>query len=109
MPIGKDNTAAAREPRAVGLRFDRSRVVVELSDGREVGVPLERYPTLLRAKPAARARWTLIGPGKSFHWPALDLDLSVRGLVSGLPEVIPAPPGTSVQGKSATARARGAA
>jgi hypothetical protein len=34
----------------------------------------------------------MIGPGKAFHWKSLDLDLSVRGLVSGLPEILPAPP-----------------
>jgi hypothetical protein len=89
MSTGSGKTA--REPRATGLRFERGRLVVELDDERQVSVPLRRYPTLARAKPAQRKRWKLIGPGKGFYWESLDLDLSVRGLVSGLREVIPAP------------------
>jgi Protein of unknown function (DUF2442) len=81
-----------REPLAVGLRFEKGRLIVELDDQREVSIPLSRFPTLAKARPAQRADWELIGPGKAFYWKALDLDLSVRGLVGGLPEVIPAPP-----------------
>jgi hypothetical protein len=81
-----------REPLAVGLRFAKGRLIVELDDQRDVSVPLSRYPTLAKARPSQRAAWELIGPGKAFYWKSLDLDLSVRGLVSGLPEVIPAPP-----------------
>ena len=77
---------------ATGLRFEKGRLIVELDDQREVSVPLNRYPTLEKATPAERSAWQLIGPGKGFHWKSLDLDLSVRGLVSGLPEAIPAPP-----------------
>jgi hypothetical protein len=85
----KNNAGATK---AVGLRFDLGRLVVELDDHREVSIPLNRYPTLAGARPAQRAEWQSIGPGKGFHWPALDLDLSVAGIVSGLPEVVPAPP-----------------
>ena len=77
---------------AVDLRFERGRLVVALSDGREVSVPLGWYPTLEQATPARRNRWTLIGGGKGIHWPELDLDLSVAGLTQGLPEAIPRPP-----------------
>ena len=90
MPTGNGNKE--REAKATGLRFHKDRLIVKLNDGREVSIPLKRYPTLQKAKPAERARWTLIGPGLGFQWKGLDLDLSVRGLVSGLPEVIPAPP-----------------
>jgi hypothetical protein len=90
MPIGNANKIA--EPKAVGLRFEKGRLVVEFEDRREVSVPLTRYPTLHRARPAQRAAWQIIGRGIGFHWKALDLDLSIRGLISGLPEVIPAPP-----------------
>ena len=76
----------------VGLRFEKGRLVVVLEDEREVSVPLSHYPTLQRARPAERSEWRSIGRGIGFHWPKLDLDLSVRGIVSGLPEVIPAPP-----------------
>jgi hypothetical protein len=80
------------ETRAVGLRFEKDRLVLELSDHREVSVPMSWYPTLQKAKPSQRKQWELIGQGSGFHWEALDLDLSVRGLVNGLPEIIPLPP-----------------
>jgi len=89
MPTGNGSKG---EPEAVGLRFAKDRLVVELDDEREVSVPLSRYPSLLKARPAARNDWKLIGPGRGFYSASLDLDLSVRGLVSGLPELIPAPP-----------------
>ena len=71
------------EPRAVGLRIEKSRLIVTLNDDREVSVPLRWYPTLQRATPSQRKDWELIGPGKGFFWQSLDLDLSVRGLISG--------------------------
>jgi hypothetical protein len=80
----------ANRPKAV--RFENERLVVEFEDGRQVHVPLRLYPSLLRATPAQRSRWKMIGPAKAFHWPDLDLDLSVDGLISGLREAIPPPP-----------------
>lgn len=78
--------------RAKHLRFQGQRLIVEFRDGREVHLPLRLYPTLLRATPAQRRNWTMIGPEKGFHWPALDLDLSVDGLIQGLRQAIPSPP-----------------
>jgi hypothetical protein len=82
----------AAEHRAVTLRFEAKRLVVVFRDGREVHVPLAFYPTLLRASPAQRARWEMLGHGTAFHWRSLDLDLSVDGLIQGLREAIPVPP-----------------
>lgn len=103
MRTGNGNKAAA-EPRAVGLRFAKGRLIVQLEDEREVSVPLNRYPTLERARPGQRNAWRLIGRGVGFHWEALDLDLSVEGIVSGLPEYIPRPP-TLKRRRSAATRA----
>ena len=83
------------EPRAVGLRFTRDRIVVSLDDQREVSVPLERYPTLDRATATKRSQWILLGHGQGFHWAALDLDLSVAGLINGLKEALPRPPASA--------------
>jgi hypothetical protein len=77
--------------RAKGLRFDGNRLVVVFRDGREVHIPLRLYPSLLKATSAQRAHWIMIGPGKGFHWPDLDLDLSVDALVLGLRESVPTP------------------
>lgn len=94
MPTGNGNNVMDSSLRgaAAGLRFDGDRLVVQLDDGREVSVPLARYPSLRDAAPAQRAAWELIGPGKGFHWEDLDLDLSVEGLLQGIPEGIPRPP-----------------
>ena len=59
--------------------------MVHLEDGRSLTVPLEWFPRLRDATPAARTRWELMGHGLGIHWPDLDEDLSVAGLL-GLPD-----------------------
>ena len=56
---------------------------VDLSDGRSISAPLAWYPRLLRATPAERKRWRLIGRGLGIHWTDLDEDISVEGLLAG--------------------------
>lgn len=60
-------------------------LVVGLDDGREVRTPLTWYPRLLAAPPEERARWELIGGGEAVSWPALDEDLSLYGMLRGVP------------------------
>ena len=73
-------TAAAQNVRVT----DRA-LVVELRDGRMVSVPLAWYPRLAEGSPSERRRWELLGPGIGIHWPDLDEDISVEGLLHGLP------------------------
>jgi hypothetical protein len=94
MSIGAVKTSPNR---AKGLRFEASRLIVLFRDGREIHIPLKLYPTLLDATPAQRAKWVMIGPGKGFHWPDLDLDLSIDGLILGLRESIPTSPRTKTR------------
>ena len=56
---------------------------VTLADGRTISVPLEWYPRLLRASPEERANWEIAGAGFGIHWPDVDEDLSVEGLLRG--------------------------
>ncbi len=58
-------------------------LIVALTDGRTISVPLDWYPRLRRATPAQRANWELIGAGYGIHWPEIDEDISVRGLLLG--------------------------
>jgi hypothetical protein len=58
-------------------------LVVGLTDGRTLAVPLAWFPRLLAATPARRADWRLIGGGEGIRWEFLDEDLSVRGLLRG--------------------------
>jgi hypothetical protein len=73
-------------PLATNVRFDDNMLYVDLADGRVLGVPLEWFPALRDATLAQRRSWRLIGPGIGIHWPELDEDLSVQGLLAGLGE-----------------------
>lgn len=66
---------------ATGIRFDAERLHVELSDGREISVPLEWFPSLRNATDEQRSRWRLVGKGVGIHWEDLDEDISVEGLL----------------------------
>lgn len=68
---------------ARSIRVTEERLSVELTDGREISVPLDWYPRLAHGRPDERARWELIGPGHGIHWPALDEDISIEGLLAG--------------------------
>jgi len=58
-------------------------LVVELVDGRTLTVPLTWYPRLAHGTPDERANWRLIGEGEGIHWPDVDEDISVEGLLAG--------------------------
>ncbi len=75
----------APDARARGVEFILDALVVHLEDGRSLTVPLEWFPRRRDALPAARTRWELMGGGLGIHWPELDEDLSVAGLL-GLPD-----------------------
>ena len=66
---------------ATDVRFDREMLQVLLSDGREISVPLEWFPRLRDASPEQRGHWRLIGKGVGIHWPDIDEDVSVSGLL----------------------------
>lgn len=80
--------------------------IIRLRDGRAIGAPLSLYPTLKKATPAQRDKWRLIGRGDGFQWPALDLDLSVRGILLGQGEVAP-PKAVSARGATAKRKRAG--
>jgi hypothetical protein len=77
------STSAARwtTALAVDVSFEGDMLQVRLSDGREVRVPLEWFPRLRDASAEQRANWRLIGKGVGIHWPDIDEDLSVSGLL----------------------------
>ncbi len=66
------------------VQVTNDRLVVELTDGRVISVPIAWYPRLAHGRPDERATWELIGGGKGIHWPDLDEDLSVEGILAGL-------------------------
>jgi len=58
-------------------------LTVDLGDGRTICVPLVWYPRLAHGTAEERATWRLIGRGEGIHWPQLDEDISVEGLIAG--------------------------
>ncbi len=70
---------------AVKVTVSEQSLAVDLEDGRSVSVPLAWYPRLVHATQAERDNWALIGEGEGIHWPDLDEDLSVRGIIAGWP------------------------
>ena len=67
------------------VRLTSKALEVVLRDGRTLSVPLEWYPRLANGSPRERQRWRLIGGGIGIHWPDLDEDISISGLLAGLP------------------------
>ena len=81
----KSLVVSPQDARARGIEFIPDALVVYLEDGRSLTVPLEWFPLLRDTPPDTRNRWELVGRGLGIHWPDLDEDLSVAGLL-GLPD-----------------------
>lgn len=71
--------------RAQDVQVTDDELVVLLTDGRKVIVPITWFPRLLGATPQQRSKWELLGDGEGIHWPLIDEDLSVAGLLGGTP------------------------
>jgi Protein of unknown function (DUF2442) len=71
------------EIRATSVRVSDDALVVDLSDGRTVLAPLAWYLRLLHGTAAERNDHQLIGEGLGIHWPQLDADISVEGILAG--------------------------
>ena len=74
-----------RQALAKEVKVTRDELRVALSDGRTIAAPLTWYPRLFHGTREERAEWRFIGAGAGIHWEALDEDISVAGLLAGLP------------------------
>jgi hypothetical protein len=72
-----------RDVFAESVKFSDDAVTVSLDDGRALTVPLAWYPRLLNGTTSEREKYQLIGDGEGIHWPDLDEDISVEGLLAG--------------------------
>jgi hypothetical protein len=79
------STSTTSMPRAQAIEFIEDAFVVRLRDGRTLTVPLEWFPRLRDATPEQREQYEFSGRGYGIHWPELDEDISVPGLL-GLPD-----------------------
>jgi hypothetical protein len=70
---------------AVDVSVTDELLSVKLADGREISVPIAWYPRLANGTAKERSEWTISYSGRGLHWEALDEDISVKGLIAGLP------------------------
>ena len=68
---------------AQNVEFTDDDLIVSLVDGRKVIVPLVWFPRLSRASKSQLENFELLGDGEGIHWPEVDEDLSVTGLLRG--------------------------
>jgi Protein of unknown function (DUF2442) len=66
-------------PRSV--EFTATELVVTLADGRRIATPLDWYPRLKNASASQRAKFEIMPMG--IHWPDLDEDLGIAGMLKG--------------------------
>lgn len=73
------------EPRLVEIQITDDEIIAHLVDGRTISVPLAWSWRLSDATPAQRRNFEIIGDGQGIHWPDVDEDISVEGMLCGSP------------------------
>ena len=77
--------AVRADERVKDIHLTEDTLNVDLMDGRTISVPLIWYPRLFNATLEQRNNWQVCGAGYGIHWPDIDEDLSVEGLLRGAP------------------------
>ncbi|HLQ26664.1 MAG TPA: DUF2442 domain-containing protein [Acidiferrobacterales bacterium] len=70
-------------PLAQDIQFTDDDLIVSLVDGRKVTVPLIWFPRLSNATKEQLENYEILGDGEGIHWPDIDEDISVEGLLRG--------------------------
>jgi hypothetical protein len=65
-------------------------ISARLVDGRTISVPLAWSWRLSEASPEQRSRFEILGSGSGIRWPEVDEDISVEGMLHGIPARRPA-------------------
>ena len=84
---GTSTSAANGDPHGKSVTITEDYLTAELRNGRVISTPLIWYPRLHEASAADRAVWEWIGSGIGIHWPLLDEDLGIKGMLAGNPSV----------------------
>lgn len=72
-----------KRPKISGVGVTDDTLSVDLEDGRTIAVPIGWYPRLAYGTPEERANFEISGAGYGIHWPDLDEDIGVEGLLLG--------------------------
>lgn len=81
------NSFAVETPRALSVGCTDQEVIAFLVDGRIISIPLVWFPRLAKADAQQRADYEILGDGEGIHWPQIDEDVSVFGLIVGKPSI----------------------
>jgi hypothetical protein len=77
------NSAVVTLARVLNVEVTDDMLSVDLEDGRTVPFPIGWYPRLACGTPAERANLQISGAGYGMHWPDLDEDIGIEGLLPG--------------------------
>jgi hypothetical protein len=77
--------AISSDPRIAAVAVDDDAITARLMDGRVVSVPLAWSWRLSEATPDQRSRFEILGTGQGVRWPEIDEDISVEGMLNGVP------------------------
>ncbi|MFQ5814479.1 MAG: DUF2442 domain-containing protein [Anaerolineae bacterium] len=67
----------------INVTVTEDTLSVDLEDGRTVSVPIGWYPRLAHGMPEERTNFEISGAGYGIHWPDLDEDIGIEGLLLG--------------------------
>ncbi|WP_295396118.1 DUF2442 domain-containing protein [uncultured Thiodictyon sp.] len=73
------------EPLLLNAQVTDDEIIAHLVDGRTISVPLVWSWRLTKATPEQRRHFEIIGDGQGIHWPDLDEDISIEGMLYGSP------------------------
>jgi hypothetical protein len=73
------------EPRVSRVRVTEDEITAYLVDGRTISVPVAWSWRLSEATREQRQNFEIIGDGIGIHWPDIDEDISIEGMLHGSP------------------------
>jgi hypothetical protein len=69
--------------RIIKVTVTNDTLSVDIEDGRTIVVPIGWFPRLAHGTPAEIANFQISGSGYGIHWPDLDEDIGIEGLLLG--------------------------
>ena len=79
------NTAVSADPLARDVKVTEDEIIAHLADGRTISVPLSWSWRLSEASAEQRRNFQILGRGAGIRWPEIDEDISVEGMLQGVP------------------------
>ncbi len=73
------------EPRLSSVQVTDDEIIARLVDGRTISVPLVWSWRLTEATLEQRRKFEILGDGQGIHWPDVDEDISIEGMLYGSP------------------------